>query len=84
MCSWLVCSLCVCVCVCVWNFSREVKLVPAFHMFMTSFQVLDLRYFDLGIWNQFCDSFYRVLLAFGTRQLVLLDFIDFWPLTFGI
>ena len=53
-------------------------------MFMTSFQVLDLRYFDLGIWNQFCDSFYRVLLAFGTRQLVLLDFIDFWPLTFGI
>ena len=41
-----------------WNFSREVKLVPALHLFKTSYLVFDFRYIsDLGIWNHICELF---------------------------
>ena len=64
-------------CVCVWNFSREVKLVPAFHLFMTSFQVLDLRYLTLAFGTNFVIHF------IGFSWHLVLDNLYYW-LTFGI
>ena len=74
------CFLCVCVfSVCVWNFSREVKLVPAFHLFKTSFQVLDLRYLTLAFGAIFVIHF------IGFSWHLVLDNLYYWILlTFGI
>ena len=67
-------GVCLCVCVwvgvCVWNFSREVKLVPALHLFKTSYLVFDFRYLTL---------------AFGTIFVsCLLDFLGIWYLAICI
>ena len=80
LCAFSVFSVCVCVfSVCVWNFSREVKLVPAFHLFKTSFQVLDLRYLTLAFGAIFVIHF------IGFSWHLVLDNLYYWILlTFGI
>ena len=58
-----------CKCVCVWNFSREVKLVPALHLLKIFDMVFNFWYLAFDFWNHVLGFCSWILLAFDIWYL---------------